>query len=198
MTDNPPLDPVVELAEAIADYHVDHLGVPFDKSVRAVASTRDRGLSIEQLTAAIVHARELVNELGIMTFTTSSGTPCCLPTGGNDASRAHDARTAATLISPTDPDRPCPHEQFAAQVNVIRLTTTDDGPVTGYTAELTVHCGQCGERFRWIGVPAGLQPNRPCCSVDETELRAPLRPATSDPDFGLGIPGFAIQQVVRP
>lgn len=30
--------------------------------------------------------------------------------------------------------------------------------------------------------------------VDETELRAPLRPASADPDFGLGIPGVAIRQ----
>jgi hypothetical protein len=30
------------------------------------------------------------------------------------------------------------------------------------------------------------------CSVDETELRAPLRPASSDPDFGMGLPGFGI------
>jgi hypothetical protein len=30
-------------------------------------------------------------------------------------------------------------------------------------------------------------------SVDETELHAPLRPASVDPDFGLGLPGFAIQ-----
>lgn len=30
---------------------------------------------------------------------------------------------------------------------------------------------------------------------DETELRAPLRPASSDPDFGLGLPGYAIRYV---
>lgn len=29
--------------------------------------------------------------------------------------------------------------------------------------------------------------------VDERELHAPIRPASSDPDFGLGIPGFAIR-----
>lgn len=43
-----------------------------------------------------------------------------------------------------------------------------------------------------MGVQAGLSSARPTCSVDETELLAPLRPASSDPDFGLGIPGFAI------
>jgi hypothetical protein len=34
--------------------------------------------------------------------------------------------------------------------------------------------------------------DRPACSIDEKELRAPLRPAISDPDFGLGIPGFSV------
>ncbi len=33
------------------------------------------------------------------------------------------------------------------------------------------------------------------CSVDETELRAPIRPASSDPDFSLGLPGFAVNFV---
>ncbi|OXM69660.1 hypothetical protein [Amycolatopsis vastitatis] len=91
-----------------------------------------------------------------------------------------------------NPDLPCPHEGFDVLVAVTRLTVHDDGPVTGFSASITAACAQCGEKFRWIGVPAGLLPDRPCCSVDETELRAPLRPASSDPDFGLGVPGFAI------
>lgn len=94
-----------------------------------------------------------------------------------------------------NPDQPCPHENFVAVVKVNRLTA-DNGPVEGYTADIRVNCADCGEPFRWIGPRAGLSANRPTMSVDETELRAPLRPASTDPDFGLG-PGFAIQ-VVRP
>lgn len=92
-----------------------------------------------------------------------------------------------------DPDRSCLHENFEAVVAVNRLTAADDGLVTGYTADIRVHCADCGEPFRWIGVPAGMSPARPVVSIDETELRAPLRPASSDPDFGLGLPGFAVQ-----
>ena len=55
------------------------------------------------------------------------------------------------------------------------------------------YCVDCDEPFRWIGVPIGLSPRQPMVSVDETELRAPLRPASSDPDFGLGLPGFAVR-----
>jgi len=94
-----------------------------------------------------------------------------------------------------DPDRPCPHEKFNAVVAVNRLTNTEDGPVAAFIADIRVECADCSEPFRWTGVSAGLSPRRPMVSADETELRAPLRPASSDPDFGLGLPGFAIRQV---
>jgi hypothetical protein len=91
-----------------------------------------------------------------------------------------------------DPDRACPHEDFSATVEVNRLTSTEGGPVTAYAADIRVSCADCGEAFRWIGVKAGLMPDRPMVSVDESVLRAPIRPASADPDFGLGIPGFAV------
>ncbi len=90
-----------------------------------------------------------------------------------------------------DPDRACPHEHFGANVEVNRLTNAD-GEVTGYATDSRVWCADCTEPFRWIGLRAGMTPRQPMCSVDETELRAPIRPASSDPDYGLGIPGFAI------
>ncbi|MEU3899778.1 hypothetical protein [Streptomyces sp. NPDC045251] len=94
----------------------------------------------------------------------------------------------------TNPDRPCPHEDFEAYVDVIRLTSSDTDPtVVGYTANVNVRCAACQEKFRWTGVPAGSSPRQPMCSIDETELRAPLRPASADPDFGMGLPGFAVQ-----
>lgn len=96
----------------------------------------------------------------------------------------------------SDPDRACPHEDFAAVVAVNRLSSVEGGPIDAYIADITVRCADCDEPFRWIGVPAGFSPAHPMVSVDETELHAPMRPASSDPDFGLGIPGFAIRQVV--
>ncbi|MDX3634305.1 hypothetical protein PV728_29390 [Streptomyces europaeiscabiei] len=92
-----------------------------------------------------------------------------------------------------DPDKPCTHEDFDAVVGVARITASDDDPtVIGYAAEIKVNCQACGEPFRWTGVPAGLSPRQPMCSVDETTLHAPLRPASADPDFGLGLPGFSV------
>jgi hypothetical protein len=91
-----------------------------------------------------------------------------------------------------DPDAPCPHENFNAVVGVARLLGQEDGPVVGFSAEIRVRCADCDEPFRWTGVPAGHSPREPRCSFDETELRAPLRPASADPDFGMGLPGFSI------
>jgi hypothetical protein len=93
----------------------------------------------------------------------------------------------------TDPDRPCDHPDFMATVEVIRISGEQDGPVIGYRAVLRVNCAICDEAFRFVGVNAGDTPHQPMCSVDETELRAPIRPASSDPDFGMGIPGFAVR-----
>lgn len=99
-------------------------------------------------------------------------------------------------MSTIDPDRPCPHERFAVQADVGRIAAANDDPtIVGYTVDIRVWCEDCGEKFRWIGVPAGVSPRHPACSVDETELRAPIRPASADPDFGLGLPGFSIRYV---
>lgn len=92
-----------------------------------------------------------------------------------------------------DQDRPCPHEDFEAVVEVNRLCTERGGVVNAYSATLRVWCTACTEKFRFIGTPCGLMSDRPACSLDETELRAPIRPASSDPDFGMGIPGFSVR-----
>lgn len=92
-----------------------------------------------------------------------------------------------------NPDRACEHPDFVAEVEVNRLNDTDGGPITAYSADLRISCAACGEPFRFIGVRAGASGGEPRCSVDEAELHIPIRPASADPDFGLGIPGFAIQ-----
>lgn len=93
-----------------------------------------------------------------------------------------------------DPDRACPHENFTAAVTVDRIIDdTDQTVMTGCYAAITVSCADCGEPFRWTGLDAGLSATQPRCSPDETELRAPIRPASADPDFGMGLPGYAIR-----
>ncbi len=91
-----------------------------------------------------------------------------------------------------DQDRPCEHPDFLATVEVVRLKKTDEGPVTGYIAEVQVRCAVCDEPFRWIVTDHGMSLREPLASVDEITLNAPLRPASSDDDFGMGLPGFRV------
>jgi hypothetical protein len=97
-----------------------------------------------------------------------------------------------------DLDRPCLHPDFMATVEVGRILPdgADESdmtiPAIKFVALVRVHCVACDEPFRWIGLEAGDMPNRPMVSVDDLELRAPLRPASSDPDFGLGGIGFSV------
>lgn len=88
---------------------------------------------------------------------------------------------------------PCEHLDFAATVTVNRLTQVDGGPVTGYSADIRVSCEGCGEPFDWIGLSVGLSPRLPMASLDGHELRAPLRPASAAPGFGLAGPGFSVR-----
>jgi hypothetical protein len=76
----------------------------------------------------------------------------------------------------TDGNPPCDHPAFVASVNVTRLTATDDGPITGYSADIRIKCGRCGLPFRFLGAPGGLYPAHPTTSLIGDELRAPLAP----------------------
>lgn len=95
-----------------------------------------------------------------------------------------------------DADRACLHETFAAVVTVSRMEPDASGMPKAFIAEITVNCGACSEPFRFTGVPAGYSFAHPMVSVDEATLNAPIRPASADPDFGLGLPGFAVRRVV--
>lgn len=81
----------------------------------------------------------------------------------------------------------CAHERFIAQVSVIRLTDTDDGPVTGYTSHIHVKCEQCSLPFRFRGTDYGSSPFKPMLSADGLELRAPLEPAHATEILGMPI-----------
>src|SRR5215469_13774835 len=72
---------------------------------------------------------------------------------------------------------PCGHMKCAASVTVNRLTDVDDGPVTGYSADIRIQCANCGLRFL-LGAawPGGLSPGHPTTSLAGDEFRAPLEP----------------------
>lgn len=86
----------------------------------------------------------------------------------------------------------CLHENFTARVDVNRITEDDEVTLAGFYADVRVWCADCDETFVFHGgnLPIGLLPDRPCISVDGAELRVPLRPQSSDPHYGMGLPGF--------
>jgi hypothetical protein len=69
------------------------------------------------------------------------------------------------------PHKMCQHEEFKARVAVNRMIDTGR-----FMADITVECAQCGEPFRFVGVAAGLNHEKPLASIDGLELRAPIEP----------------------
>lgn len=65
----------------------------------------------------------------------------------------------------------CRHEEFYTAVKVARILD-----VGKFVAEISIKCVECGEPFRFVGVPAGLAYDRPHCSIDGLELHAPIEP----------------------
>lgn len=70
----------------------------------------------------------------------------------------------------------CEHMDFLADVNVARILKGEGGPVVRYMAEVRVKCAECGTEFRFVGLPAGMDYNSPCVSVDACEARMPIAP----------------------
>ncbi len=60
----------------------------------------------------------------------------------------------------------CQHENFDASVKVNRLQD-----VGRFAADITIKCADCGEPFRFLGLPCGIDLNGAAVSADGTEAR---------------------------
>lgn len=69
----------------------------------------------------------------------------------------------------------CSHENFAATVDVRRLTD-EQGRVRNFIAEVTVRCTQCEQPFHFVCADTGFSFVRPTVSVGATMLHAPIAP----------------------
>lgn len=72
----------------------------------------------------------------------------------------------------------CEHKKFKAEVNVARLQESEGAIVSGYSADIKIKCADCDIDFEFVGLEAGLSSFGPRVSIDSTELRAPIKPAT--------------------
>lgn len=89
---------VSQLADSIADFHVDQAPAPFDESVETVVRQLGRHLTAEQLADAIIEARGLCAEHGLMTWKVNGGS-VLYRSGGTDETREHDRTTANRLFA---------------------------------------------------------------------------------------------------
>lgn len=60
----------------------------------------------------------------------------------------------------------CPHMNFSANVDVSRLETSGR-----FMADVRIKCTECGEPFRFLGLPAGIDLDGAAVSVDGFEAR---------------------------
>lgn len=70
----------------------------------------------------------------------------------------------------------CQHHESNVKAEVYSLSDTEDGPVTGFTADIKVNCAKCGMAFEWLGLEKGFSTQKPMVSFDGIELRAPITP----------------------
>lgn len=85
----------------------------------------------------------------------------------------------------------CEHRSFECDVIVNRIED-----VGRFMADVRVKCVECGVPFRFIGLPAGLDYNSPCVSVDGTEGRFPIHPKGETLSELEGTPhGFTVRKV---
>lgn len=66
----------------------------------------------------------------------------------------------------------CPHLVLHPHVQNLRVTEVDGEPALHWLLVLTVRCTQCGCRFQFRGLPAGVSVEAP--SADETGYQAHL------------------------
>lgn len=65
----------------------------------------------------------------------------------------------------------CKHKNFDANVEVSRLED-----IGRFTADVRIHCRDCGVPMRFIGLPAGVDLNGAAVSADATEARLAIAP----------------------
>lgn len=76
----------------------------------------------------------------------------------------------------------CQHEDFDATVKVARLSDKDDGPITGYNAEIMIKCAQCGAQFEFLGLEPGYDNQGARCSLDGKEALLAITPPGIKPN----------------
>lgn len=65
----------------------------------------------------------------------------------------------------------CEHHDFHARVAVNRIED-----IHAFAADVAIECAECGRKFIFLGLPAGVSIYIPTVSIDSTEARLPIAP----------------------
>lgn len=96
---------------------------------------------------------------------------------------------SSTNVTP-DQITVCAHRtKHRAEVDVNCLE--DSG---NFMADVRIWCADCGQPFRFIGLPMGLDMKGAAMSVDGTEGRFAVHPANDTPHPLSGFTGFGVKQ----
>ena len=62
----------------------------------------------------------------------------------------------------------CKHERCQCTCKVTRIYDAEETKevITGYKADIEIHCAQCGQAFQFIGVPTGCSEEQPTSDID--------------------------------
>ena len=81
----------------------------------------------------------------------------------------------------------CKHMNFAAKVNVARLS--DSGR---FVADITIECAECHKPFQFRGLHPGMDTDGAHVSLDGLEARIAIVPQVMVPPPFEGVTGFSI------
>lgn len=71
----------------------------------------------------------------------------------------------------------CKHFNFDGLVNVARVTKENSDEVIYFSADIEIMCRDCGNKFRFKGLPVGFHPEQTRVSIFGTQLRAAIEPS---------------------
>lgn len=84
---------------------------------------------------------------------------------------------------------PCEHKDFTAHVEVNRLED-----ISSFAADVRITCAECGTRFRFLGLPGGLNIEGATVSFDGTEARLAIEPERKGIHPLRGFTGFYVKE----
>ncbi len=85
----------------------------------------------------------------------------------------------------------CKHDTETAAA--VQLHFIED--INRYMADVKIECVTCGKKFRFVGMPMGVNYDLPHCSPDGFEARLPITPEDQTPAPIAGALGFSIRKV---